>query len=159
MPGFKLDASWPKPLPNNWILGQIAGIAVDADDNVWIVQRARSLSVLEAFATDAFDDAGNPIVDSDGKPVNELGHPRPAGALSGCCAPAPAVMKFDPAGNLLQAWGGPADPGYLGPHERGKPGCDPNPPERCQWPGEEHGILIDHNGFVYIAGNGATGDG
>ena len=47
MPGFKLDASWPKPLPNNWILGQVAGIAVDADDNVWIVQRARSLSRVE----------------------------------------------------------------------------------------------------------------
>ena len=159
MPSFKLDVSWPKPLPNNWILGQVAGIAVDADDNIWIVQRARSLSALEAFATDALDDAGNPIVDPDGKPVNELGHPRPAGAVSRCCAPAPAVMKFDSAGNLLQAWGGPADPGFLGPHEPGKPGGDPNPPERCQWPGEEHGLFIDHNGFVYIAGNGAQGDG
>jgi len=26
--------SWPKPLPNNWIFGQIGGIFVDKDDNV-----------------------------------------------------------------------------------------------------------------------------
>ena len=28
-PKFEIDASWPKPLPNNWILGQIGGIFVD----------------------------------------------------------------------------------------------------------------------------------
>ena len=35
-PKFEIDASWPKPLPNNWILGQIGGIFVDKDDNVWV---------------------------------------------------------------------------------------------------------------------------
>ena len=24
----------------------------------------------------------------------------------------------------------------------------------CKWPGNEHGIYVDHNDFVYIAGNG-----
>ena len=29
IPTFTVDASWPKPLPNNWIIGQIGGITVD----------------------------------------------------------------------------------------------------------------------------------
>ena len=29
-PTFAVDPSWPKPLPNNWILGQVGGITVDA---------------------------------------------------------------------------------------------------------------------------------
>ena len=28
-PRFEVDASWPKTLPNNWVIGQTAGIAVD----------------------------------------------------------------------------------------------------------------------------------
>ena len=30
IPTFAVDASWPKPLPNNWILGQVGGITVDS---------------------------------------------------------------------------------------------------------------------------------
>ena len=26
-PQFQVDPFWPKPLPNNWILGQVSGIA------------------------------------------------------------------------------------------------------------------------------------
>ena len=29
VPRFQVEAAWPKPLPNNWILGQVAGIATD----------------------------------------------------------------------------------------------------------------------------------
>ena len=29
IPTFAVDASWPKQLPNNWILGQVGGITVD----------------------------------------------------------------------------------------------------------------------------------
>ena len=29
-PKFQVDPQWPKPLPNNWIMGQAAGVAVDA---------------------------------------------------------------------------------------------------------------------------------
>ena len=43
-PKFEIDASWPKPLPNNWIFGQIGGIFVDKDDNVWISQRPRTVN-------------------------------------------------------------------------------------------------------------------
>ena len=49
--GFQVDTSWPKPLPNNWILGQVAGIAVDARDHVWIIQRPRTLVDEEKGAT------------------------------------------------------------------------------------------------------------
>ena len=38
-PSFEVDPSWPKPLPNNWTVGMIAGIAVDSRDHVWIIHR------------------------------------------------------------------------------------------------------------------------
>lgn len=108
-PRFQVDPFWPKPLPNNWLLGQIAGVAVDAQDHVWIIQRPKTLTVDEKGAT--------------------LEPPR-----SKCCAPAPPVIEFDPDGNVVQAWGGPG-PGY-------------------EWFGNEHGINIDANGFVWLGGNG-----
>lgn len=153
-PRFQVVPDWPKPLPDNWLIGQVGGIAVDRHDNIWILQRQRTLTSDEAGALDQFDDEGNEILDPDGNPVNELGQDRPAGAISECCFPAPAVMQFDPKGNLLQAWGGPADPGFLGAGGR----CDPDPAVGCQWPAGEHGIYVDHNDNVYIGGNG-TGNG
>ena len=51
-----------------------------------------------------------------------------------CCVAAPPVLVFDTSGNLLRAWGGPGQ-GY-------------------QWPENEHGIFIDDNDFVWLAGNG-----
>ena len=44
IPTFAVDASWPKPLPNNWILGQIGGITVDWQGHVWLIHRPRSLT-------------------------------------------------------------------------------------------------------------------
>ena len=29
-PTYEVDPAWPKPLPNHWILGAVAGVAVDA---------------------------------------------------------------------------------------------------------------------------------
>jgi hypothetical protein len=43
-PEYRVDPFWPKPLPNDWILGQVAGVAVDSRDHVWIIQRPGSLS-------------------------------------------------------------------------------------------------------------------
>ena len=42
MPRFEVDASWPQ-LPNNWVLGQVPGIAVDRRDHVWILHRPRTV--------------------------------------------------------------------------------------------------------------------
>ena len=29
VPRYKVDASWPKQLPNKWMIGQVSGMAVD----------------------------------------------------------------------------------------------------------------------------------
>ena len=38
-PQFEVDPSWPKPLPNRWLMGQAAGVAVDRQDHIWVVHR------------------------------------------------------------------------------------------------------------------------
>jgi DNA-binding beta-propeller fold protein YncE len=61
MPHFEADASWPR-LPNNWVLGQVPGIAVDRRDHVWILHRPRTVAEAErgraAPAVLEFDDKG-----------------------------------------------------------------------------------------------------
>ncbi len=79
---FRVDASWPKPLPNNWIIGQASGVDVDADGNVWVLHRPLTLTEREAGA----------VQDPP---------------LSACCVPAPSVIQFSPEGDVLRAWGGP----------------------------------------------------
>jgi NHL repeat len=139
-PKFVVDPAWPKPLPHNWLIGGIGGIFVDRRDHIWVFNRPRSLNSTDSgLQADLGKDAKN-------NPVSALGFPRPFGQVSGCCTPAPAVLEFDKAGNLLQAWGGPSDPGFLEKKCRQQDGCF--------WPAREHGIYVDHNDFVYVAGNG-----
>jgi DNA-binding beta-propeller fold protein YncE len=88
-PQFEVDPAWPKPLPNRWLMGQAAGVAVDRNDHVWVIQRPKSLSDDEKGAS--------------------LTPPR-----STCCIPAPPVLQFDADGTLLQSWGGPGA-GYAWP--------------------------------------------
>ncbi len=38
-PMFEVDPLWPKPLPNEGLLGMTIGVSIDAQDNVWIVHR------------------------------------------------------------------------------------------------------------------------
>jgi hypothetical protein len=112
---YKVDSSWPMlPLPNNWALGELGGLDVDEDDNVWIVQRQGTLSSWERASAE-----------------------QPPTAM--CCSPAPAVIQFDPSGAVLRAWGGPGE-GY-------------------DWPVSEHGIHVDYEGNVWIAGNRRDEDG
>jgi hypothetical protein len=77
-PKFEVDPFWPKPLPNGWVLGQTIGLAVDAQDNVWIVHRPGSLEAKESYLTRK---------DAD------------------CCTAAPDVLAFDTNGNVIQHWG------------------------------------------------------
>src|SRR5258705_10299566 len=84
-PKFQVDPSWPLTLPNNWIIGTIGGITVDAQDHIWINQRPSSLDAREKRASTA------PNVK--------------------CCVPAPPVIEFDQAGKVVQGWGGDG-PGY-----------------------------------------------
>jgi len=110
-PQFEVDPLWPKPLPNHWVLGNVIGVGVDANDHVFIVHR-----------NDTFDAQ---------KEIGAVGTPK----LSECCVPAPPVLEFDPAGNLVKAWGG-AGHGY-------------------DWPTSNHGIAVDDKNNVWIGGNGA----
>jgi DNA-binding beta-propeller fold protein YncE len=73
-PRYEVDPFWPKPLPNRWILGAVAGVAVDARDHVWIVHRPSTLQPNEtrsiwraAPPVLEFDPAGN-LVSSWGGP-------------------------------------------------------------------------------------------
>jgi hypothetical protein len=109
LPQFQVDPFWPKPLPNNWILGQVSGIATDKSDRIWVVHRPGSLTPRERAAEQNPPEAK-------------------------CCIAAPPVLVFDQSGNLIRHWGG-SGPGY-------------------EWPESEHGIFIDDNDFVWLAGNG-----
>ena len=61
-PLFKVDPAWPK-IPNNWQFGQVASVAIDAQDHVWVLQRPGTLSKEEkgraAPPLLEFDEAGN----------------------------------------------------------------------------------------------------
>ncbi len=110
IPKFEPDPSWPKPLPNNWMLGQVSGTSVDSHDNVWVIHRPRTLDEHDKYLESGKGD---------------------------CCVPAPAVIEFDQAGNVVQAWGGP------------------NKDEKAyEWPDNEHGIFVDSKDNVWITGNG-----
>ena len=139
-PNFVSDPGWPAPLPHNWLLGQIGGLYVDHHDHIWVYNRPRTMTTDEA----GLETRGGPMDGSGGK--NGLGFARPNGAVADCCNAAPSVLEFDTSGELLRAWGGPADPGWLESHCKASDGCI--------WPNSEHGIYVDQNDNVWIAGNG-----
>src|SRR6478672_5229338 len=49
-PRFLYDPAWPKPLPNKWKMGGVTGLAVDKDDNVWVLNRPNDLTGIELEA-------------------------------------------------------------------------------------------------------------
>ena len=49
-PRFKFDPDWPKPLPNKWKMGGVTGLAVDKDDNIWVLNRPNDLVSIEVHA-------------------------------------------------------------------------------------------------------------
>jgi len=89
-PVYEVDPLWPKPLPNNWLLGWTIGVWVDELDHIWIIHRGASgLHNNERGA--------------------ELNPP-----IAECCRTAPPILVFDKDGNLIRSWGGPGD-GYEWP--------------------------------------------
>ena len=102
LPIFEVDRAWPM-VPPRWKLGDPSSIAIDAQDNVWVLHRPRTLKPEQAAMA------------------------------------APPVIVFDTAGNYIKAWGGSAK-GY-------------------EWPEREHGIHIDHKGFVWLGGNSCPTNG
>ena len=50
VPKYFYDPDWPKPLPNQWKIGGVTGLAVDKDDNVWALNRPNDLTDIEVHA-------------------------------------------------------------------------------------------------------------
>jgi hypothetical protein len=88
VPVFKVDPFWPKPLPDDWLLGQVSGVDVDSRDHVWIIHRPGRLG----------DDEDIPL-----SPPVKIPY-----------TPAPPVLEFDAGGNVVRSWGGPGE-GYEWP--------------------------------------------
>lgn len=70
-PQFKYDASWPKPLPDGWVLGSVGSVCVDARDHVFAVTRGEPAPKERNLATPA-----PPVIefDADGNVVNSWGN-------------------------------------------------------------------------------------
>src|SRR5215468_1427796 len=81
-PKFKFDPDWPKPLPNKWKMGGVTGLAVDKDDNVWVLDRPNDLTDIELEA--------------------ELNPP-----LADCCVRPPSMIHIDKNGNVIGSFDAP----------------------------------------------------
>jgi hypothetical protein len=81
-PKFKFDPDWPKPLPNKWKMGGVTGLAVDKDDNVWVLDRPNDLTDIELEA--------------------ELTPP-----LADCCVRPPSMIHIDKNGNVIGSFDAP----------------------------------------------------
>ena len=84
VPIFEYDPTFPKPLPENWAIGPIGGLAVDRQDHLYVVQRPGGLLTNERLSG------------ADDSPPK-----------ADCCVPAPPVLEFDQNGRLVRSWGGP----------------------------------------------------
>src|SRR5215470_3580947 len=91
-PRLDVDPLWPKPFPveKHWALGSVTGVAIDAQDHIWVSNRG--VNSLQN---------------------NEKG-PTLTPWASECCFGAPQILEFDAAGTLLNSWGGPGQ-GYQWP--------------------------------------------
>jgi hypothetical protein len=79
-PKFKFDPDWPKPLPNKWKMGGVTGLAVDKDDNVWVLDRPNDLTEIELEA--------------------EIG-------IADCCVRPPSMIHIDKNGTVIGSFDAP----------------------------------------------------
>src|ERR1700740_2346691 len=102
-PKFKFDPDWPKPLPNKWKMGGVTGLAVDKEDNVWVLDRPNDLTDIELEA--------------------ELTPP-----IADCCVRPPAMIHLDKEGNVIGSFDPPQGHGmtvdskgfvYIGNSDKG----------------------------------------
>ena len=131
---FEYDPTWPRPpLPNQWILGEVGGISVDAEGHIWVIHRPWTVTGRELGAVE--------------------------GAAQ-CCRPAPSLVEFDQEGNVVQAWpelqqfeaapGTPAGQGNrVGPN--GATLWESGPGAYGEWGRREHTVLVDHTDHVWVS--------
>jgi len=94
-PSYRVVPLWPQPLPNHWVLGSVTGVAVDAQDHVWVTHRG-----------------------ADSLEGNEKGMMATPPTSVLCCTAAPFILEFDANGKLLSNFGGPGQ-GYQWPQSPG----------------------------------------
>ena len=99
-PTLQVNPLWPQPLPNHWVFGSITGVAVDAQDHVWVTHRG-----------------------ADSLEGNEKGMMANPPTSTVCCVAAPFILEFDAAGKLLAHFGGPGQ-GYQWPQSPGSLAVD-----------------------------------
>ena len=165
VPTFEVDPLWPKPLPNNWILGQTIGVAVDSRDHIWIIHRGdASLNIM----TEGNNRSGPTWTITSDQPWVQLPGATRGGTgtgmlVFGITAAAPtkpataqmtvtitgaSTLKEDPA---LCCKGAPPvlefdQAGNLVSHWGG-------PAAGYDWPIAGHGLTIDHKQNVWLGGN------
>jgi DNA-binding beta-propeller fold protein YncE len=125
-PTFQVDPSWPT-IPNDWVLGEVSSISVDARDHIWVLHRPRSIPEAQrakaAPPVLEFDTSGKLLGSwggaGDGFDWPEREHgifvdaknfvwisgnggwPKPSGPGSGD----DMILKFTPAGKLVMQIG------------------------------------------------------
>ncbi len=110
VPQYQVDPFWPNvPLPNAWIVQGVPTMTTDDRDHVWIISRSDDIRPDEAMAS----------------------YDPPRGD---CCIAAPDIVEFDPAGNVVNAWGGP----------------DHHP----LWPTRPQTVIVDSEFNVWVAALG-----
>src|SRR5215831_14467385 len=85
-PRYEVNPLWPQPLPNHWVLGSVTGVAVDAQDHVWVAHRG-----------------------ADSLEGNEKGMMLTPPTSSACCVGAPIVLEFDADGKLVSSFSRPGE--------------------------------------------------
>ena len=83
-PKFEVDPSWPKPLPDRWVTGEMGGVCVDSQDHVFIAQRVSDIGGMDGHVEGLTNDelnagqAAPPVIefDTEGKVVNSWGDPK-----------------------------------------------------------------------------------
>jgi DNA-binding beta-propeller fold protein YncE len=82
-PHYKFDPDWPKlPLPNHWWMMGVTGLAVDKDDNVWVLTRPKDIDATQNYL--------------------ELNPP-----TADCCVRPPAMIHIDKDGNVIGSFNPP----------------------------------------------------
>jgi hypothetical protein len=167
-PKFKVDVTWPKPLPNKWKMGGVTGLAVDKDDNVWVYDRPNDLTSIEVEA-----ELNPPIADCCVHPpamIHIAGHDGPGykdgDVIGSFDAPQGhgmavdkqgfvylgqnTVRKYDPkTGKMLMAVP------HIPETPNGQPFAEPEMPKRA--PGE--GSAGPVSGFITVPAGGRGGRG
>ena len=119
-PTFKVDPNWPLEMPNNWIMGAVTGVFVDAKNHVWVAHLPETLTEEELYEEPWKVGAGV-----------EAGKPKPV-QLGTCCKAAPPILEFDAQGKLVQGWGQGSFTDF------------------SDWPRDPHGIFVDHTDHVWV---------